>query len=281
MPNPGSISESRKSSPTGGIPFTENDVHIQLEKILASRFFFRSERLCRFIRFAASHALKHDGMRLKEYVVGMEVFDRGPTYDPRIDPIVRVEARRLRSKLKAYYAAAGRDDQLLIEVPEGTYAPIFRLRTFDRREVRVTTETSITVLSFANLGNLAESECFRDGLTEELIHQLMRVPALQVRVPFVESPIQDPVEHFCSKSDFVLRGSIRYEHESIRVMAHLIETALNTYVWSETYVRLTGNIAWMQEGIAQGIVTKLELTLTQAGNARAEGLRRQQLEKSA
>ena len=81
---------------------SDNDVAVQIDRILASRWFSRSERLCRFVRFSATHALSHGADRLKEYLVGVEVFDRGPSYDPRIDPIVRVEARRLRAKLRAY-----------------------------------------------------------------------------------------------------------------------------------------------------------------------------------
>src|SRR6202163_1991125 len=107
---------------------SDNDVAVQMDRIGRSRWFSRSERLCRFVRFSANHALSHGANRLKEYLVGIQVFDRGPAYDPRIDPIVRVEARRLRAKLRAYYASAGRDDQLRIEFPKGSYSPVFRFR---------------------------------------------------------------------------------------------------------------------------------------------------------
>ena len=86
------------------LPPNQEKVREQARKILASRFFVQSERLSRFLDFAVTHALVGGGERLKEYSVGVEVFDRKPPYDPRIDPIVRVEARRLRSKLKSYYA---------------------------------------------------------------------------------------------------------------------------------------------------------------------------------
>ena len=62
--------------------------------------------------------------QVKESVLGREVYDRGAGYDPRTDPIVRVEARRLRAKLKAYYEGEGRDDLVRIEFPTGTYAPV-------------------------------------------------------------------------------------------------------------------------------------------------------------
>jgi hypothetical protein len=64
--------------------------------------------------------------RIKEYVIGREVFDRGDDYDPRLDPIVRVEARRLRSRLSEYYSGPGRDEPMRLEYPKGRYLPEIR-----------------------------------------------------------------------------------------------------------------------------------------------------------
>ena len=109
---------------SGELP--RQDVQEQVRRILASRIFSRSARLTRFVSFATQHALHGNGESLKEYVLGVEVFDRPSAYDPRIDPIVRVEARRLRSKLASYYASVGRDDPVIVEIPKGTYTPVFR-----------------------------------------------------------------------------------------------------------------------------------------------------------
>ena len=155
-----SVILSRHSLSRGESPMpSDNDVAIQIDRILESRWFSRSERLCRFIRFSANHALSRGADRLKEYLVGVEVFDRGPAYDPRIDPIVRVEARRLRAKLKAYYASAGRDDQLRIEFPKGSYSPVFRFRP-SRRQIKLgpASDVAIAVLPFENLTNSAPTQ---------------------------------------------------------------------------------------------------------------------------
>ena len=79
------------------------EIQAQLRKILASEQFANSDRMSRFLRFTVERAIQGKGDHLKEYLLGVEVFDRKESYDPRIDPIVRVEARRLRSKLKKYY----------------------------------------------------------------------------------------------------------------------------------------------------------------------------------
>lgn len=113
---------------TSGPAPTDADVRTELQKILASPGFINTERLSRFLRFVTGEVLSGRGGNLKEYIIGVEVFDRPEGYDPRTDPIVRVEARRLRSKLQAYYEAEGSGSTVLLEFPKGSYAPVFRLR---------------------------------------------------------------------------------------------------------------------------------------------------------
>ena len=103
---------------------TADDVRRQLDRLLASAGFANAGRMSRFLKFVVERTLAGDGERLKEYVIGIEVFDRDTDYDPRVDSIVRVEAARLRSKLAEYYAGEGRDDLLIVSLPKGGYAPI-------------------------------------------------------------------------------------------------------------------------------------------------------------
>lgn len=112
--------------PAAGIP-TER-IRAQLDKILSSEGFSHSERLCRFLRFTVEEAVAGRGASIKEYQVGVEVFDRKGSYDPRTDPIVRVEAGRLRNKLEEFYATEGRDDPILIGLHKGSYVPVFEQR---------------------------------------------------------------------------------------------------------------------------------------------------------
>jgi TolB-like protein len=100
-------------------------VRAQLDRILASPGFVNADRLSRFLRFVVERTLAGDGDQLKEYLLGTEVFDRSADYDPRLDSIVRVEARRLRSKLQEYYAGAGQGDPIVIGVDKGSYVARF------------------------------------------------------------------------------------------------------------------------------------------------------------
>src|SRR5262245_4686541 len=98
----------------------------QLERVLASPGFARNERLSRFLRFVVERHLEGRDSEIKESLLAIEVFGRPPGYDPKQDPIVRTEARRLRARLSDYYLAEGKDDLLVIELPKGGYVPVIR-----------------------------------------------------------------------------------------------------------------------------------------------------------
>jgi TolB-like protein/tetratricopeptide (TPR) repeat protein len=252
------------------------EIRAQVEKILASRLFSRSDRLIRFLRFSVEQALAGNGDQLKEQLIGIEVFDRKPDYDPRIDPIVRVEARRLRAKLKAYYTSPGRSDGLLIGFPKGTYVPVFRCRSSAPAVARSEPvaqpdgERSIVVLPFANLTPAAGDDYFSDGLTEELIYLLTRIPRLRVVAWNTASQLRGREQDLAGirqqlKVGTVLRGSVRRTPSRIRVTAQLIDTETGAYLWSEAYDRELQNVLAIQEEMAGAIVNTLQLKLTRQG----------------
>lgn len=100
-----------------------------VDKILASEEFSRSSRLGAFVRFTVKLTLAGEADRIKESTIAIEVYGREPkTYSPKADPIVRTEARRLRSKLERYYQSEGRDDPVVVAYPKGSYVPTFSHR---------------------------------------------------------------------------------------------------------------------------------------------------------
>lgn len=111
--------------------WTETDqkaVREQLDRILQSGPFAQSRRRQRFLDYIVTEALAGRGERLKGYNIGLEVFDRPDTFDPAIDPIVRIEAARLRDKLREYYEADGQGDFIRIDLPKGSYTPHIEFR---------------------------------------------------------------------------------------------------------------------------------------------------------
>jgi hypothetical protein len=103
-------------------------VREQLGRILVSPGFARSDRISELLRFLVERCLREPANQPKEAVLGVEAFGRTPGYDTQADPVVRVTARRLRSKLKRFYLGPGKDDPVEIELPVGGYALEFSFR---------------------------------------------------------------------------------------------------------------------------------------------------------
>jgi len=222
--------------------FAPDSIRAQLEKVVASGLFARSDRLIRFLRFSVEQVLAGRRDCLKEQTLGIEVFDRKQDYDPRIDPIVRVEARRLRTKLTAYYSSNGNGDQVLIELPKGSYVPVFRQRAATRVQTVEPAEKSIAVLPFTNLTPEEGDDYFSDGLTEELIHLLTRIPHFRVVAWETSSQLRGREQDLSGirqqlKVGSILRGSIRRAKGRVRVTSQLIDAESGAYLWSEAFDR--------------------------------------------
>src|SRR5215471_20323171 len=156
-------------------PVPAKTVREQLARVVKSPGFVSSIRLTRFLTHIVTRTLDGNLDSLKEFSIAMEVFDRTADYDPNIDAIVRVEARRLRSKLKAYYEEGpGTSDTVLIGLRPGSYVPIFRWLERGPRENRKeigasihTRRASIAVLPFVNMSPEPEQDYFCDGISEK------------------------------------------------------------------------------------------------------------------
>jgi TolB-like protein len=122
------LEDAPSPKPTAQPPLPDTSVRQQLDRILASRLFLNARRPSQFLRFIVESTLAGEGDRIKEYLIGVEVFDRPADYDPKDDPIVRIEAGRLRKKLAEYYNGLGANDPVGIELPKGGYVPVFRPR---------------------------------------------------------------------------------------------------------------------------------------------------------
>ena len=240
-------------------------------KILKSSIFLASKRMRRFLQFAVESALAGHEAELKEYVLGIEVFDRAmDSFDPRIDPIVRVEARRLRSKLKAYYQSEGRGDRVIIDMPSGAYVPHIRLRATGLIPLPLpdaSARPTIVVMPFTDLDANQETEYFSQGLTEELIHALTNMDGL--RVIAARDRLGTEFD-----GTGLLEGSVRTSGNRVRVMVRFIDTATGYYIWSESYDRHIEEILEIQDEISRAIVTTCRSRLaTESARARTADFR--------
>src|ERR1700751_1743889 len=116
------LSSKKSLANSAADPVPATAVRDQLARVVNSPSFVSSVRLCRFLTHIVNRTIDGDIDSLKEFSIAMEVFDRSSDYDPNVDAIVRVEARRLRAKLKAYYEEGeGKSDAVLIGLRPGRF----------------------------------------------------------------------------------------------------------------------------------------------------------------
>ena len=249
---------------------TPEQVADLLDRICASREFAQSERMRRFLRFSVERALAGDRDSLKEYTIGMEVFDRPSDYDPRVDSIVRVEARRLRRKLKSYYEKAGSGEAVVLTLPEGSYAPAFErpatAAAAPQRPADAPDPSTLAVLPFVSLSSDPENEHFADGLTEELISTLAQALPMRVAARTSTFQFKNQAHDIRAIGEIlgvakVLEGSVRRSGASLRVTAQLVNVADGLHLWSQRFDRKFEDIFSLQEEIAGAIAGILRVRL--------------------
>ena len=269
----------------------------QLERVLQSPGFARNERISGFLRFVVEQHLEGKDQELKESVIAIEVFGRPPDFDPRVDPVVRTEAGRLRARLSQYYVDEGKADPLVIELPKGGYVPRFR-EVQETREVtapvrprlgtrariaaglgglaiaaalgwwgfeRQAAPIAIAVLPLHNLSQDAANDYFADGLTDELIRNLSIIDGLAVRSQTSSFALKGkPSVREAGQqlqANYILEGSVLRAGQQLRINAQLVRVRDDFPVWSGRYDRELTDVLAIQDEIARGIVNSLRLKL--------------------
>lgn len=280
-----------------------DEIRAELARVVRSTGFVSAGRLAPFLTFVVERALA--GEPVKESVIGVEVFGRPADYDPRLDPIVRVEARRLRSRLAEYYAGPGADDRIVIQLPKGAYTPAFGTRAdvvpdetpavvpeasvararrwpwtlaaavvlglgvggafqVVRRSPPV--PPSVAVLPFVNLSDDASNEYFSEGLAEEIIDRLARIPGLRVvarssSFRFRGAPRDLREVGRALGATAVVEGSVRRAGDRLRVTARLVNVADGFHLWSRSFERKPSDVFAIQDDIARAIASSLRVEL--------------------
>ena len=103
----------------------------ELRRVLESKYFVNSPKKTRFLEFVSEQALMGNGDKLNEYLIGVEVYDRGVDFNAQKDPIVRVQAHEIRRLLNKYYEEEGRGGLIRLDLPSGHYYPVFRRSTVE------------------------------------------------------------------------------------------------------------------------------------------------------
>jgi len=256
----------------------EQDIKVNecLAKVLSSQMFIKSERQQRFLSYIMAETLEGRAEKLKGYNIGIDVFDREPSFDPAIDSIVRVEAGRLRSKLREYYDDEGADDPVRFKLPKGSYAiqidwqQEVKVQDYARRAndypTLIEDQPSLAVLPFANIATDSTQEYFADGITDSLISMLSRLSGLftiSKQSSFTYKASKKSSKEIAAELGvrYLLEGSVQYAGNQIRVTAQLIDTRSDGHVWSDSYDRELQDTFALQDELTQSIVSVLQIKL--------------------
>src|SRR5215471_2364639 len=239
------------------------NIQQHLARITASSGFSNSERLRELLRYTVMEALEGRGASLKESVLGVTVFGRKPGYDSDANSIVRVEFARLRKKLEQYYEGDGARESWRILFPKGSYAPEF-VRT--EPEAALAFARSVVILPFTCLGSDPDDEYFADGLTDELITALTRVPGLKVVARTSSFTFKGRTNDIrgigaALQVDTAIEGSLRRQEDLLRIHVQVVNVQDGCHIWAGKYERRLTGVFQLQEEIAAAIVAALKMEL--------------------
>ncbi|MGA7522035.1 MAG: hypothetical protein WBW84_06105 [Acidobacteriaceae bacterium] len=241
-------------------------VNDHLDQALNSALFRNAERQSRFLRFVVDAALKSPEATIKEFDIAIAVYDRRADYDPRTDPIVRVEAARLRARLREYYEVTP-PERVRIDIPKGRYLPVFIL--VEGAPAQVASDLSIRVSPFRSLSPDPDDRNFCDGLTEEVLYKLAQIPRLRVITESVAAWLE---RREGPTARYLLEASVRKAGAEIRLTLHLMElTGSGPTHFSNVYQTTLDDIFATQERLAEEIRGDVSAAL-HIGNAGSESI---------
>jgi TolB-like protein len=239
-------------------------VHVELDRLVRSRELRGSKALSELLCYCVQQTLANNVQQLKEYWIGVNVFRRGDEFDPAADPIVRVQARRLRHKLESYYRSNG-SREVTIALRKGAYLTDFHVAPIEQHANSSSASapiTSVAVLPIADLNSDAENRTFCEGLMDELIHALAeagellvvaRTSLLQYRNTLID--IRDIGQQL--GADAIIEGSVVREAARRRVSIRLIDARTGYALLSWQADADAGEAIKAQESLAQTFVSNM------------------------
>jgi len=254
----------------------QNQIRTSINAMLASPLFAGSPRQQRFLDYLVTNTLAGNADRLKGYTIAVEVFDRNSDFDPSLDAIVRVEATRLRNKLREYYDTLGKYDSVRITFPKGSYTVELSLQKPEATETAASLTSalppmiedrpSLAVLPFANIGVDNAKEYFADGIVDSLISMFSRLSGLFVisrQSSFSYKNTTKTSEEIAAELGvrYLLEGSVQHAGNLVRVTAQLVDAKNGGQIWSDRFDRELKGVFALQDELTQSIVSVLQIKL--------------------
>ena len=228
------------------IPPIKGEISRQLERMLDSPDFNATPQQIALLEFVVNRTQAGSADSIKGYTVATEVFGRRSDFDQSVDPIVSIQASRLRQALAQYYEAAGKHDPIRIDIPKGAYVPVFSrqpssIHPPDNQPIAAEQAAPLHVMAawptvlvrpLANLSANPEDEYLTIGLTAELAHALSHYREIRILKAHRRDRKSNSRE---TENNFIIDGSVRRDPEGIKVVIRLHEAAKGIQIWSGKY----------------------------------------------
>ncbi|MDW6021022.1 hypothetical protein SAZ10_04515 [Mesorhizobium sp. BAC0120] len=251
---------------------SSDEIRAEVRRVLGSSEFDASERNRRFLEYVVEETLAGRAGRIKAYNIATEVFGRDVNFDPQLDPVVRMEARRLRRSLERFYLTDGKNSLIRIELPKGGYVPEFQPPSSKGTAAGSVARpslphdpnpavrgTSILVAPFDAEGDESMFPGFNRGFGHQILVGLSRFPEIEVFEPNAVPKGQPTQGDGHSQPepgvDLVLGGSTSLYQGVLNVKAVLSEARTGRVVWGQTFERKldSADILHFRDDIANAI----------------------------
>ena len=248
-------------------PIPADRIRRQLQQILASKTFQATEAQKAFLAFVVKKTLSGKSGEIKGYTVATQVFGRREDFDQATDPIVSIQANKLRRALEHYYLTAGNKDAIRIEIPKGNYVPTFSERVGNHLSAAHRASKhdvvrfegawpSVVVRPFQHFTKEPGMDYMAIGMATELATEITRFQDIRVLIRGPESRGQRAQD---IGARFAIDGSIRKDAAGIKVAIQLIDLTTHTQIWvdtNESEFEAERMIAF-QENVARVIAAKI------------------------
>jgi len=252
-----------------------SDIREELERILGHREFHATDKMRAFLRFVVEETLAGHKHRIKGYTIATQVFGRGADFDAGQDPIVSIQAGRLRRALERYYLVAGGRDLVHIDMPKGRYVPRFTAQetavaadvppsATSSEQPQLPTGPTLAVAPLESLTPNPEQQFLTTGLTNELVTELNRFQDVVVipcdRPTDTSEPSRSTADQpTAPAARFMLRGTVRTDPATFRVSMQLTDVADGRQLWAEAYTHPleASRFIATQEDIARSVVAAI------------------------
>ena len=249
----------------------KDEIREQLQRITEASDFKRSPKIARFLEYLVDEYLQGRKNYIKAYSIGVTVFEKDQSFDPQSDPLVRVNAVRLRRMLRQYYYEEGINDNVVIDIVRGSYIPKFYYREFieddTKQEIEILQESSfpsVAVLNFNNKTKKNDYNYLAEGIAQEIIIQLSKIKEICVigrSAIDLDENVYQSTKRLRQLVDvrYVLSGNVYILDNKIRVYVELDDISSFTNLWTDVYEKNidTKNIVSIEEDIATHVATTI------------------------